>query len=267
MPGWVRRGGPDRRGPQRAAAWPVAPPVRPFLRRARQRRPGGHRGDRPPFLARRLVRKRGRAARSARRGRARHPGRHGVRPEPGVRTDIRAQEPGPRQGRRRHPHRDHRRKRVSDRLSLQGPSARRHALRPGRARRTRAQYATSATCASPWSRTAGWSTICPAEPEPTLKSKGGRQPQATGRVCLCNALFAAAGLAQRRHDGYLEAPIFTGGADLDSLRRLSPRRGRLLGNGGDVAPPGAIAGPLARSGSVVPTPGLRVPADGAVNEC
>ena len=57
---------------------------------------------------------------------------------------------------------------------------------------------------------------------PTLKSKGGRQPQAIGRVCLCNALFAAAGLAQRRHDGYLEAPIFTGGADVDSLRRLSP---------------------------------------------
>ncbi len=64
--------------------------------------------------------------------------------------------------------------------------------------------------------------VCPAEPEPTLKSKGGREPQATGRVCLCNALFAAAGLAQRRHDGYLEAPIFTGGADLESLRRLSP---------------------------------------------
>ena len=64
--------------------------------------------------------------------------------------------------------------------------------------------------------------VCPAEPEPTLKSKGGREPQATGRVCLCNALFAAAGLAQQRHDGYLEAPIFTGGADLESLRRLSP---------------------------------------------
>jgi NAD(P)H-dependent flavin oxidoreductase YrpB (nitropropane dioxygenase family) len=63
--------------------------------------------------------------------------------------------------------------------------------------------------------------ICPAEPEPTLESKGGRRPQATGRVCLCNALFAAAGLAQRRRDGYLEAPIFTGGDDLDSLRRLS----------------------------------------------
>ncbi len=64
--------------------------------------------------------------------------------------------------------------------------------------------------------------ICPAEPEPTFKSKGGRQQQAAGRVCLCNALFAAAGLAQRRHDGYVEAPIFTGGDDLDAVRRLSP---------------------------------------------
>ena len=63
---------------------------------------------------------------------------------------------------------------------------------------------------------------CPAEPEPTLTSKGGRPQQATGRVCLCNALFAAAGLAQQRHDGYVEAPIFTGGADLDAVRRLSP---------------------------------------------
>jgi NAD(P)H-dependent flavin oxidoreductase YrpB (nitropropane dioxygenase family) len=64
--------------------------------------------------------------------------------------------------------------------------------------------------------------LCLAEPEPTLKSKGGRRQQAAGRVCLCNALFAAAGLAQRRHDGYVEAPIFTGGADLDAVRRLSP---------------------------------------------
>ena len=34
--------------------------------------------------------------------------------------------------------------------------------------------------------------------------------------------FASAGLAQRRHDGYLEAPIFTGGDDLGAVRRLSP---------------------------------------------
>ncbi len=63
--------------------------------------------------------------------------------------------------------------------------------------------------------------LCPAEPEPALKSKGGKQHQSTGRVCLCNALFAAAGLPQRRRDGYMEAPIFTGGADLDAVRHLS----------------------------------------------
>jgi hypothetical protein len=49
--------------------------------------------------------------------------------------------------------------------------------------------------------------LCPAEPEPTLKSKGGRPQQAVRRVCLCNALFAAAGLPQRRQDGYVEPPI------------------------------------------------------------
>lgn len=64
--------------------------------------------------------------------------------------------------------------------------------------------------------------VCPAEPEPTLMSKGAKARQSTGRVCLCNALFAAAGLPQRRLDGYVEPPVFTGGADLDPARRLSP---------------------------------------------
>jgi NAD(P)H-dependent flavin oxidoreductase YrpB (nitropropane dioxygenase family) len=77
----------------------------------------------------------------------------------------------------------------------------------------------------PVARDGGLDYICPAEPQPTFKSKGGREQQAAGRVCLCNALFAAAGLAQRRHDGYVEAPIFTGGADLQGVRRLSPDGG------------------------------------------
>jgi NAD(P)H-dependent flavin oxidoreductase YrpB (nitropropane dioxygenase family) len=64
--------------------------------------------------------------------------------------------------------------------------------------------------------------VCPAEPEPTFTSKGGKQQQTSGRVCLCNALFAAAGLPQQRTNGYVETPIFTGGADLDTVRRLSP---------------------------------------------
>ncbi len=63
---------------------------------------------------------------------------------------------------------------------------------------------------------------CPAEPEPTFKSKGGRGQQTSGRVCLCNALFAAAGLPQQRLGGYLEPAIFTGGADVDTVLRLSP---------------------------------------------
>ena len=64
--------------------------------------------------------------------------------------------------------------------------------------------------------------VCASEPQPTLRSKGGRCNRAVGRVCLCNALFAAAGMPQRRLDGYVEAPIFTGGDDLDTVRRLSP---------------------------------------------
>lgn len=73
----------------------------------------------------------------------------------------------------------------------------------------------------PVARDGGLAYACPAEPEPAFKSKGGRQPQATDRMCLCNALFAAAGLPQQRRDGYVEPPVFTGGADLDAVRRLS----------------------------------------------
>jgi NAD(P)H-dependent flavin oxidoreductase YrpB (nitropropane dioxygenase family) len=68
----------------------------------------------------------------------------------------------------------------------------------------------------------GLEYLCPAEPVPTLRHKGGREQHAAGRVCLCNALFAAAGLPQRRHDGYVEPAIFTGGADLATVEQLSP---------------------------------------------
>ncbi len=63
---------------------------------------------------------------------------------------------------------------------------------------------------------------CPAEPEPIFKSKGGRGQQTDARVCLCNALFAAAGLPQHRPGGYVEPAIFTGGADVEAVRHLSP---------------------------------------------
>jgi len=43
---------------------------------------------------------------------------------------------------------------------------------------------------------------CPGEPQDVyLARKGGRLANQTGRRCLCNALFAAAGLAQQRASG------------------------------------------------------------------
>jgi hypothetical protein len=39
-----------------------------------------------------------------------------------------------------------------------------------------------------------------------------------------HALFAAAGLPEQRRDGDVEPPVFTGGADLDAVRHLSPER-------------------------------------------
>jgi NAD(P)H-dependent flavin oxidoreductase YrpB (nitropropane dioxygenase family) len=64
--------------------------------------------------------------------------------------------------------------------------------------------------------------LCPAEPETTYARKGGRHEQTVGRLCLCNALMAAAGLPQTRRDGYVEPAIFTGGADVEAVRMLAP---------------------------------------------
>jgi len=61
---------------------------------------------------------------------------------------------------------------------------------------------------------------CPAEPVAAFIAKGGRAQNTEGRVCLCNALLAAAGLAQSRPDGYVEPPIVTLGEDLDSAKDL-----------------------------------------------
>ena len=44
-----------------------------------------------------------------------------------------------------------------------------------------------------------------------------------GRVCLCNALVASAGLPQVRKDGTEEQPIVTLGDDLDGARVLLAR--------------------------------------------
>ncbi len=63
---------------------------------------------------------------------------------------------------------------------------------------------------------------CPAEPVAAFIAKGGSADQAEGTVCLCNALAAAAGVAQTRRDGYLEAAIVTSGDGLPQVLRFLP---------------------------------------------
>lgn len=63
---------------------------------------------------------------------------------------------------------------------------------------------------------------CSAEPVEDYVRKGGTREEAEDRVCLCNALAAAAGQAQHRKDGYLEPPIVTAGDALSQLRQQLP---------------------------------------------
>lgn len=58
---------------------------------------------------------------------------------------------------------------------------------------------------------------CPAEPIKQYLRKGGKIEDTEGRVCLCNALGAAAGYPQRKRDGYIEPAIITSGDDLVNL--------------------------------------------------
>jgi NAD(P)H-dependent flavin oxidoreductase YrpB (nitropropane dioxygenase family) len=62
---------------------------------------------------------------------------------------------------------------------------------------------------------------CPAEPAAAyVGRKGGREANRQGRVCLCNALLASAGLPQRRRSGYLEPPLVTAGSDFTTVAHL-----------------------------------------------
>ena len=61
---------------------------------------------------------------------------------------------------------------------------------------------------------------CPAEPVDAFVAKGGRVQNTVGRVCLCNALLAAAGFPQLRPGGYEEPPVVTLGENLDSAKEL-----------------------------------------------
>lgn len=64
---------------------------------------------------------------------------------------------------------------------------------------------------------------CAAEPVRAWLKKGGDPDATVGRKCLCNALLANIGLAQKRPDGYVEQPLVTLGQDLESCARLLGR--------------------------------------------
>lgn len=63
---------------------------------------------------------------------------------------------------------------------------------------------------------------CPAEPVGIYTKKGGDIEDTVGRVCLCNQLFAAAGMPQTRSDGYVEPPVVTSGDDLPNITQFIP---------------------------------------------
>jgi len=64
---------------------------------------------------------------------------------------------------------------------------------------------------------------CPSEPVAVYERHGGRAANTAGRVCLCNALLATAGLAQQRPGGHAEPAIVTTGTDYTAVRDLIAR--------------------------------------------
>jgi len=61
---------------------------------------------------------------------------------------------------------------------------------------------------------------CPAEPVTCYVRKGGAEATTEGRKCLCNALLANIGMAQRRADGTVEPPLVTLGDDVNTIARF-----------------------------------------------
>ena len=58
---------------------------------------------------------------------------------------------------------------------------------------------------------------CAAEPVATFMKKGGKEEETEGRKCLCNALMANVGFAQKRKTGATELPLLTSGDELKTL--------------------------------------------------
>jgi nitronate monooxygenase len=61
---------------------------------------------------------------------------------------------------------------------------------------------------------------CSAEPVANYVAKGGKVEETVGRKCLCNALMANIGHAQRRKDGSEEPPLITVGDDLNTVAQF-----------------------------------------------
>jgi nitronate monooxygenase len=61
---------------------------------------------------------------------------------------------------------------------------------------------------------------CAAEPEDMFLAKGGTPEDIVGRKCICNGLFAAAGVPQIRLGGYKEPPIVTLGDEAIHIARF-----------------------------------------------
>ena len=61
---------------------------------------------------------------------------------------------------------------------------------------------------------------CAAEPVANFVAKGGKVEDTVGRKCLCNALMANIGHAQKRKDGTEELPLVTVGDDLNSIAQF-----------------------------------------------
>lgn len=66
---------------------------------------------------------------------------------------------------------------------------------------------------------------CPGEKETDFVRKGGAHKETVERKCLCNALLATVGLAQRRAD-YIEPPIITAGDHALELKPFVEREGK-----------------------------------------
>jgi nitronate monooxygenase len=74
---------------------------------------------------------------------------------------------------------------------------------------------------------------CPAEPIAAYVAKGGREEDAVGRKCLCNALIANAGMPQRLPGGDEEKCLVTMGDDLVAVERFCSK-GNLEFSAADV---------------------------------